>query len=256
MKQSISAFVLFTLLVTASFAAEQNHVAWSYTGKTGPSHWADLSPEFRLCREGRNQSPVDLGQRVDAALPELGFSYYSPPQTITNNGHTIVVTAGHNNKLIMGDDRFDLMQVHFHFPSEHTLNGKHFPLEAHFVHKDQDGHLAVVAVMFHLDKPNHSIQALWEQVPDRIGETAELKPPSGSCGIAPEVGACGLLPIEKDYVRYNGSLTTPPCTEGVTWIVLKQVMSVSKEQADAFRKLMKHPNNRPVQPLNGRVILE
>ncbi len=242
---------LFSLTATAS-----ENATWSYVGGNGPAHWGEISPEFSECKTGVNQSPVDLGHLVDAKLPKIAFSYYAPPRKIINNGHTVQVTTGANNKIMIDDDIFELKQMHFHSPSEHTINGKHFPLEAHFVHKDKSGHIAVVAVMFHIDKPNHSIATLWDQVPGLIGETATLKPPTGTCGLAPEVGACGLLPRKKDYVRYSGSLTTPPCSEGVIWIVLKKTMSVSKEQVLAFRRGMTHPNNRPVQPLNARLALE
>lgn len=256
MKKNSLVPALLILLSQTAVAAEPGHPAWSYAAATGPEHWAELSPEFSECRKGRNQSPVDLGERVDAMLPKIGFSYFSPPKTVVNNGHTVVMTTGPNNKLVIGKDVFDLQQVHFHSPSEHTLKGKHLPLEAHFVHKDKNGMLAVVAVLFHLDKPNLPIDTLWKQVSTKIGEVKALKPPAGECGLAPEVGACGLLPSDKDYVRYNGSLTTPPCSEGVIWIVLKKTLSVSKGQVAAFQKAMKHANNRPPQPLNARLILE
>lgn len=254
MKKTMLAAIILPLFGLTAAASDRE--TWGYVGDNGPAHWAELSPDFSECKAGKNQSPVNLGRLVDAKLPKIGFSYYGPPKAIVNNGHTVQVTTGPNNKILVDNDVFELKQMHFHSPSEHTINGKHLPLEAHFVHKDKNGKIAVVAVMFHIDKPNHAIDTLWKQVPNTIGQTAMLKPPAGSCGLAPEVGACGLLPRNKDYLRYSGSLTTPPCSEGVIWIVLKKPMSVSKEQVAAFRKGMKHANNRPIQGLNARLVLE
>ncbi|RTZ61300.1 MAG: hypothetical protein DSZ32_02170, partial [Gammaproteobacteria bacterium] len=168
MKTTILAVMFLPLLGITATASE--HASWGYTGNAAPGHWGDLSPEFSECKTGRNQSPVDLGKLVDARLPKIDFSYYAPPREIVNNGHTIQITTGSNNRIMIDDDVFELKQMHFHSPSEHTVNGRHFPLEAHFVHRDKDGNIAVVAVLFHIDKPNHAIGTLWKQVPNTIDE--------------------------------------------------------------------------------------
>jgi carbonic anhydrase len=142
---------------------------------------------------------------------------------------------------------FELKQFHFHSPSENTINGKHFPLEAHLVHADKDGNLAVVAVMFREGAANALLAKLWEKMPGKAGDKNALR--AG-------VGVSQMLPAERDYYRFNGLLTTPPCSEGVWWLVIKKMATASKAQVEQFSRVIGHPNNRPVQPVNARVVLK
>ncbi len=154
---------------------------------------------------------------------------------------------GDNNVIILHDMIFLLKQFHFHTPSENRIHGKSFPLEAHFVHIDKDGNIAVVAVMFEDGKENKSLAKIWDKMPIKEGKESKLNLKD----IASE-----LLPKNMAHYHFNGSLTTPPCTEGVRWIVLKNPVNVSKEQVTKFLNVMKHTNNRPIQPINARVIVE
>jgi carbonic anhydrase len=165
---------------------------------------------------------------------------------VVNNGHTVkVVTAGKSYIEVDGK-RFYLLQFHFHAPSEHTVNGKHYPFEAHFVHADQKGNLAVVAVLFKVGKKNPTLERILQYTPTEVGKKNYL---------TVKVNPALLLPQEKDYYYYSGSLTTPPCSEGVRWFVMKTPMEMSKEQLQKFEEIFGVPNNRPVQPLNARKVL-
>lgn len=228
----------------ASFAAEG--AAWGYSGKTAPKNWATLSEAYGACA-GKNQSPVDLRKFTEAELEPIAFSYQKGGKVIVNNGHTIQVDFLKGSKIRIDGIFFELKQFHFHTPSENTINGKYFPMEVHLVHADYMGNIAVVAVMFQYGEAHSGIEKLWALMPAESGGKADL----------PEAFNAGeLLPQDLDYYRFNGSLTTPPCTEGVRWLVLKEPVSVSKSQVQAFSKVMGHPNNRPVQPLNARQILK
>lgn len=223
------------------------HAAWSYRGDTGPEKWSVLSREFSACSEGRNQSPVDLVNLVDAELPALALNYEGPCVSAVNNGHTYKVEAGSGNTLMVGDRVYDLKQFHFHAPSENHIEGRSFPLECHFVHADGDGNLAVIALMFEEGSENAELEKAWSVMPVGKGEESALAAP---------LNPAELLPADLGYYRFSGSLTTPPCTEGVTWLVLKAYAGVSAEQVEKFQKTMGHPNNRPLQPLNARLVLE
>lgn len=229
--------------VGSVFSASQE--SWAYSGEAGPDHWAKLRPEFSSC-EGKNQSPVNLSGFVDAKLEPIDFSYPAAAAEILNNGHTIQVNAQPGSRITIDGRSFELKQFHFHAPSENTVNGKSFAMEAHLVHADQDGNLAVVAVMFDEGQPNEAIAQAWAQMPKTEGERLALAAP---------VSPLGVLPDNRGYYRFSGSLTTPPCTEGVRWLVMKQPMTASKQQIEAFTHVMHHPNNRPVQALNARAVL-
>ncbi len=239
----LSLTALFALS-TAAFAADSH---WGYTGHEGPEGWGALSPEFAACSEGKNQSPINVVSSLDARLPQLKFSYKTGSNEILNNGHTVQVNFDAGSTLTLDGTAFELKQFHFHTPSENHINGKEFPLEAHFVHKDKDGNIAVVAVMFKEGKENKELAKVWAKMPKNAEEKGELK-------LATIAKA--LLPKNKDYYRFNGSLTTPPCTEGVRWLVLKTPVTVSKAQVAQFAETMHHPNNRPIQPLNARVVVK
>ncbi|HDX8354504.1 TPA: carbonic anhydrase [Aeromonas dhakensis] len=241
MKESLLAATL--LLCPAAFAAT---VHWEYSGEAGPAKWASLTPEFGQCA-GRNQSPVNLSGLVNAELAPLQFHYQAGGHSVTNNGHTVQVDYAPGSTLELDGMHFTLKQFHFHAPSENLIEGKSYPLEGHLVHANDKGELAVVAVMFEPGKANGALSQVWQSLPAKAGEQRQLKEP---------VSAEPLLPAKRDYYRFSGSLTTPPCSEGVRWLVMKEPVQVSQAQIDAFKAVMLHPNNRPVQPLHGRLVLQ
>ncbi len=237
--------VLLLALVVAARAADEDEAAWGYFGATGPQHWGGLSEAFLACREGKYQSPIDVVDAIDAALATLQFSYGGSTTAISNSGHTIQVDVGPGNTLEVGGQRFDLVQFHMHSPSEHHIEGESFPLEVHFVHRDEHGQLAVVAVMFRLGAENPALVLLGASAPSEVGQTRPFAAP---------LAELVLLPEERSYYRYSGSLTTPPCTEGVIWLVLKEPRTTSKQRVTRFVELIGE-NARPLQPLTGRSIL-
>jgi carbonic anhydrase len=220
---------------------------WSYAGEYGPSDWDKADPAFFLCKTGKNQSPVNLVPEYATILPPLAFQYPHKGTSVVNNGHTVQVQFPRGNTLTAGDKSFELVQMHFHTPSEHHYNGKAYPLEGHLVHSDKDGNTAVLAVFFEEGENNASLAALWADMPQKAGERRNLHP---------AFEAFSLLPDNKEYMYFNGSLTTPPCSEGVRWYVLKRAVPVGREQIAAFLKCMGYPNNRPLQDVNARPVLQ
>jgi carbonic anhydrase len=222
---------------------------WGYEGNVGPEHWGDQNPAYQDCKLGKHQSPIDIHIHVRSAKhgspPGLEFSYQPSPLHIVNNGHTIQVNIPTGSFLTVGGNRYELVQFHFHHPSENRLNGKAFPMAAHLVHKDSTGKLAVVAVLLANGNANPFIASLWKSIPQQEGEQSA---PDGVM-----VDPNGLLPSKHAYFTFSDSLTTPPCSEDVTWFVFKTPASVSKSEVAAFAA--KYPNNaRPVQPLNNRTV--
>lgn len=228
---------------------EQEHAKWSYQDKTGPKYWALLSEEYSMCHEGKNQSPINISTAVRAKLKGIRFEYNMlVPENIVNNGHTIQVNIRSGGKITIDEKPFFLKQFHFHTPSEHRIDGSSYPLEAHFVHVSEDNQIAVVSLLYRPGPTNTALDALLKNMPFNVGETKR-----------PGVRDLELFErdkVVKNYFRYSGSLTTPPCTEGVTWIVMQTRSNVNKLQIEAFQYALKHPNNRPVQPLNGRVVVK
>lgn len=235
----------FVILSINAYCGGKVH--WGYSGKNGPSHWGELDKSFEMCSKGKNQSPINLKNFLDVDLKPIKFNYGSSARDIVNNGHTIQVDFRKGSEIRIDNIDFQLLQFHFHTPSENHIKGKEFPMEAHLVHVDNKGNIAVIAVMFELGKANPLLATLWKKMPEKTGEMHQF---FNACK------ANGLLPEDKDYYRFNGSLTTPPGTEGVRWFVMKKSLSVSKEQVKKFAHVMHHPNNRPLQPINARVILK
>ena len=245
MKRIVLTGLLASVLATGvATASEAPH--WSYSGADGPAHWAALAPQFGACN-GKNQSPIDLTGLVEAELPPIKVSYSAGGTEVVNNGHTAQVNFGPGSSLMVGGTRYELKQVHFHAPSENHINGKAYPLEAHLVHADKAGNLLVVALMFEEGAESKALAALWPMLPHDAG---------GKQALARPFAAAALLPANLDYYSFSGSLTTPPCTEGVRWVVIKAPDSASKAQVEAFAHLMHHPNNRPVQPVYARTVLK
>lgn len=234
--------------------AEAPH--WDYEAD-GPSRWGVLSAEFAACGQGRQQSPVDLHDAKPAKLAQLLTSFkpaelrvvhHEHMSDVVNTGHSVQVNAGGGDTITIGEDRFVLLQYHFHSPSEHHVDGRAFPAEMHLVHKSADGRLAVIGVLFEEGDANRALEPIWASLPARRGEESHLPHLT--------VNADDLLPPSRESWRYEGSLTTPPCSEGVTWIVMAKPVQMSTEQLARLRSVLK-PNNRPVQPLNGRrIVLE
>jgi carbonic anhydrase len=249
MKSTTTVFAAAVLAISgAAYAAGEqpgHGTHWAYKGDIGPAGWAKLKPEFGACGAGKNQSPINVAGTIDAQLPPVAFNYKAGGTEVVNNGHTVQVNYEAGNGISMDGIQFELKQFHFHSPSENQINGKSFPLEAHLVHADKDGNLAVVAVMFDLGAANPAVGAAWGQMPKAEGKAA----------LPAKVSATGLLPADRDYYRYNGSLTTPPCSEGVRWVVMKRPMTVSKQQLEAFKTTLGFDNNRPVQAVNARPVL-
>lgn len=229
----------------SSYAAEHAH--WGYEGQEDPAHWGKLSPDFSLCETGKNQSPVNIQGALKTHHGKLELAFKPGKQQIVNNGHTIQINVSAGNTLLLDNDTFTLQQFHFHAPSENEIDGKQFPLEAHFVYKNSSGALAVLASLFKEGQANPQLAQAWQQMPTAVDQTAVLKHP---------LDLKALLPKQFNFYRFSGSLTTPPCSEGVTWMVLDQPLNVSTEQIRQFHSVIHHNNNRPVQPLNGRIIVD
>lgn len=241
----VCAGVLLCLTPANSQQAHSAH--WSYEGEEGPQKWAELDPAFGTCGSGREQSPIDIRQPTPAELPSLKFDYSSAPLDIVNNGHTIQMNYPPGSTLTVGDKSYTLKQFHFHHPSEEHVDGRGFELVAHLVHADESGRLAVVAVLFQIGPANTLLDSVWSRMPSETGNNVQFS--------AITLNAKDLLPANRGYYTFRGSLTTPPCSEGVRWFVLKQPASLSRDQAKAFAKIF--PNNaRPVQPTNEREVLQ
>jgi carbonic anhydrase len=258
-KSFLMSVLLASSVATHAFAHEDEHAGhaapnaaphaahWAYDGAEGPDHWGDMEAKFSICSAGKNQSPVNLTDFVKADLAPLKFDYQATGNQVLNNGHTIQVNYAPGSTLTLKGHSYELKQFHAHAPSENQINGKNFAMEVHFVHADANGSLAVVAVMFEEGKANAELEKAWKAMPHDADQKVILKE---------NVLGTALMPEDKAYYRFNGSLTTPPCTEGVTWLVLKTPVTASKEQIDNFAHVMHHHNNRPVQAINARVILE
>ncbi len=216
--------------------------SWSYEGASGPSAWGELDESFATCSIGTEQSPIalDESEASSAELPALSFTYGEATLTVEDTGHGYKATPDGTHQLTVGDDTYSLLQFHAHTPSEHTLNGESYPMDVHFVHQNDAGALAVVGVMIESGEMNEAYQVYAAQS-------------EGSEEGAQMVSLSSLLPGDLSYLTYDGSLTTPPCTEGVRWIVLKEPVSLSAEQIDVFSS-SHGATNRPVQPLEGRTV--
>lgn len=229
-------------------ASEATH--WGYEKDISPEHWAELSENFKMCSAGKNQTPIDITDAyVVTEKHHIDIQYNVSPEHIVFNGHTVQVNTNTNDDyLILDHEKFYLKQFHFHTPSENTIEGKSYPLELHFVNANADGQLTVLAVMFEFAEANSEITKLWESLSKNENDTKKIKN---------IINLGGLLPKHREYYRFTGSLTTPPCDEGVNWIVLKQPISFSEEQLAKFKEIIKQQhNNRPLQSTNGRIVID
>jgi carbonic anhydrase len=236
----------FALLPIASYA-QKPAAAWSYRGDESPKDWGKLDRAYAACSAGHAQSPIDIRGAKKSDLPRLKFDYKTVRLDIIDNGHTVEVNYAPGSTFTVGDKSYELKQFHFHHPSEEHVNGHGYDMAVHLVHADSDGHLAVVAVLLKKGQSNAFLETIWKNTPADKEKDVDVP------GVSLNVN--DLLPAKRDYYTFAGSLTTPPCSEGVTWYVLKEPVSVSGEQVRAFAKI--YPNNeRPIQPTNGREILE
>jgi carbonic anhydrase len=250
MKSTLAGFIATaTLFGCVSIVSQEteHHAHWAYDGNDGPNKWAKLDPAYSECKVGHHQSPIDIRHTEKADLPPIQFDYHASPLTIIDNGHTVVVNYAPGSFITVGDHRYQLVQFHFHHPSEEHIYGKGFDMVIHMVHSDASGNPAVVAVLLKPGKVNQTLQAVWDHLPKEKGKEVAVE------GIT--VNAADLLPVDRGYYTFDGSLTTPPCTEPVTWFVLKTPEEISSEEVRVFAKL--YPRDaRPTQKLEGRVVRE
>jgi carbonic anhydrase len=243
----LAAFLAFPAPIQAQKRSSGDHAHWSYSGAEGPEQWGDLEPDYATCKSGSRQSPIDIEGARAADLPDVHFDYQVSPLRIINNGHTIQINYDPGSTITIGDKQYSLVQFHFHHPSEEKIAGKQYDLVAHLVHKDAQGNLAVVAILFQSGQTNPFLDLLWKYVPKEIGKEVVNKKVN--------LNVADLLPADHSYYTFAGSLTTPPCSEGVSWYVLKNVVELSPGEISTFAKW--YPMNaRPIQPTNGREILE
>lgn len=234
-----------TVFPLSALAADKHSQAehWSYAGKTAPEYWATLSAEYSLCSSGKHQSPVDLGPSLKSPAA-VTFQYKPSPLAVVNNGHTIQVNYAPGSYAFLDGKRYELAQFHFHGPSEHTVRGKQAPMEVHLVHRDAVGKLAVVGVFLNKGQEHPALQSIWINMPATPGE-------KNAEGVF--IDAASLLPADREVYAYSGSLTTPPCSEDVSWFVMTTPIQVSTKQVKEFKRIV-HANARPVQPLNGEQV--
>lgn len=233
-------------LARAEPARQHAHIHWDYEGEGGPENWSKLDPKNTACAIGQRQSPIDIREGIKVDLESIKFNYRPSTFRIVDNGHTVQVEVGENSINLTGKS-YELVQFHFHRPSEEKVNGQRFDMVVHLVHKSDEGQLAVVAVLLERGNENPFIQTLWNNLP--LEKNTPVQPP------ATQIDLASLLPAMRSYYTYMGSLTTPPCSEGVLWLVMKQPVQVSQDQINIFSRLYRN-NARPIQPSAGRVIKE
>jgi carbonic anhydrase len=232
--------------VAVAAATHGGAAHWSYQGAAGPQTWGGLKPEFSLCSSGQRQSPIDIRGGLAVDLDPVKFTYADSRFGVIDNGHTVQANIAPGNSIEIGGKRYDLVQFHFHRPSEERIDGRQFELSVHLVHKDDQGKLAVVAILMDKGQPQPVIQKVWNNLPLEKNEEAAAR-----VGLNLQ----DLLPADRRYFTYMGSLTTPPCSEDVRWVVMRQPVTMSPEQIDLFARM--YPMNaRPVQQASGRRILQ
>ncbi len=233
-------------IIHEELVSESHTVEWGYTEENGPNIWGQLNPEYAICAVGIHQSPIDLVNPIAVELPAMTFKYQPTVLNIRNTGHTIQVAYNEGSWIEVDGTRYELQQFHFHAPGEHTVAGRAFDMEMHYVHQSEDGTLAVVGVLIERGSDNPTFASIWSNLPSVSGEMRSIE--------SVTVNADELLPSTRHTYRYEGSLTTPPCSEGVKWFIITTPIEMSESQILAFETIMQG-NSRPVQPLNGRELL-
>ncbi len=249
---------LFLMLILIAVGGQAADVAWNYSGNLGPDNWGSLDPSFALCDDGQSQSPIDIATfNVDEqVVAQFELNYQNAPALLLNNGHTIEMEYETGSFMEFNENLYELLQFHFHAPSEHTINGQPFAMEMHLVHlcgrcffAGQNDAIVVLGLLIEEGPTNQDLASIWTGLPGTAGEEVHLES---------TFNALSVLPDDLTTYRYNGSLTTPPCTEGVGWLLLRETITMSASQINFFKTLLSNSccdfNNRPVQPLNGRVV--
>jgi len=246
----LSCFSLLVAVCLPEGAISANHptTQWSYLDDTGPDHWAELDPSFDICASGKAQSPINLTAAEGADLTNPDFHYEPVPLNLLNNGHTVQVPYAPGSYITLGGVKYNLLQFHFHSPSEHAVDSQSQAVELHLVHQSEAGELAVVAVMLHAEddelSTHESFKVLSQHLPLKNGDKVRTEK---------TINAQTLLPKQTTTYRYSGSLTTPPCSESVTWLVMTEPVTLSNAQAAQYERLLNR-NNRPLQQLNKRSV--
>lgn len=232
--------------VAVAASAARPEVPWSYTGDNGPDRWGQLLPDWKQCAVGTRQSPIDIRDTIRVDQEPIRFDYRASRFSVVDTGHTIQVNVSSGNFIEIMGRRFELQQFHFHRPSEERINGRQYDMVVHLLHKDSDGRLAMIAVLLERGQDQALVQTVWNYLPLERGDAYD----------APvSIDLNQLLPKDRAYFTYMGSLTTPPCSEGVLWMVLRQPVQVSSQQISIFSRL--YPMNaRPLQAAGGRLIKE
>ncbi|MCF6346164.1 MAG: carbonic anhydrase family protein [Thiomicrorhabdus sp.] len=231
-------------------SSEQKPKNWRYSGKEGPRYWSDLSPENKQCKAGKNQSPINLKDKAaldTVGLPTLDIYYRDVPLKVINTGHTLQVNYPLGSYIKLGNDRYELLQFHFHTPSEHQKDGFNYPMEAHLVHRDGEGNHVILGVIFQEGEVNPALNILLKNLPKKVGKQELHRRAS--------LNPAKFLPGNTEFYKYSGSLTKPPCSEGVIWMVFKQPIDASAEQIQTLNDIM-GDNARPVQPNYARSLLK
>jgi carbonic anhydrase len=242
----VTAF-LFVFAMMTGLGSAQTAARWDYYGKTGPLGWGKLDPAYRLCSQGKEQSPIDIrGAKLNKALQPIEFHYMAASVELENTGNTVRVKVKPGSYIVAGGVRYDLQELDFHHPGEEAVNGRLTDMDVHLTHKSADGRVAVLAARLSEERgdPNATLATLWQHLPTEAGKSEK---------VADMINPGGLLPGDRGYWTYMGSLTTPPCTEGVRWFVFEQPVSISRSQLQAFGRLYRI-NSRPLQDKNGRRI--
>ena len=254
MEQKLFFFPVVLLLLVAACtpgkaptsAPPSSAAHWTYEGEEGPSHWGELDPAYEMCGKGKNQSPIDIASPGEQDLANIVFHYQPSEVNILNNGHTVQVNYDPGSYIELDGIRYDVAQFHYHAPSEHEVGGKLFPAELHLVHKGTDGRLAVVGLLLQEGSANAAFDPFINNLP---AETSDVQ----DAGV--KINAMDFLPGIQTTYRYTGSLTTPPCSEGVSWLVMTTPVELSSAQLSRLESLFEG-NNRPVQRLNDRSLIE
>lgn len=243
----IASLILSACAPKAEAAHTTEAVHWTYEGEEGPDHWGEINPDYAVCGTGKSQSPIDVKAAEGDDLTNISFHYQPSEVNILNNGHTVQVNYDSGSYIELDGVRYDIAQFHYHAPSEHAVDGKLFAAELHIVHKNADGGLAVVGILLDEGAQNEALQPFIENLPAKESEVADA-------GV--KINAADFLPAVQTTYRYSGSLTTPPCSEGVNWLLMTTPVEISAAQLSALTSLFDHGNNRPVQPLNDRPLVE
>lgn len=246
LNRKIAAAAASAAAVKAAMPVITHGTHWSYEGDSGPDNWSKINTDWAKCGNGTRQSPIDVRDGMKVDLEQISFDYKPSAFNVIDNGHTIVVTVGGGNYLTVQNRMYELVQFHFHRPSEERINGKGFEMVVHLVHKDLQGKIAMLAILLERGKAQETIQTVWNNLPL---EKQELVTPSIVLDPAQ------LLPERRDYITYMGSMTEPPCAEGVLWLIMKQPQQASPAQMALFSRLYPF-NARPVQATSGRTIKE